>query len=261
MPCTPGERPASTLLWTEAQARPPPEPNPEAAMICAKPLHTQTPPAGLAARARRIQLLALALAAAAACGCDQPAGKCAGVVCVALDQCHTAGVCDTRTGACTNPTKPEGVACEDENPCTKNKSCRAGSCVGEPLCSSLTTVAATLQLHGSSCTRYQDAASGLTRTCFADGTRWESQPLADRQQVRLFGPGSATATLVGEFSRDKSVFRDGATDALLLSVSRLAANQIAIQCDEASVTLTSEQLAACAGAKGEVTRCSPGACP
>ena len=42
------------------------------------------------------------------------AGACTGanpVVCGALDDCHVAGTCDTQTGACSNPTKTEGVAC------------------------------------------------------------------------------------------------------------------------------------------------------
>jgi len=34
------------------------------------------------------------------------------VVCVAQDQCHTAGLCDPATG-CSNPEKANGALCDD----------------------------------------------------------------------------------------------------------------------------------------------------
>src|SRR5207247_1825777 len=49
------------------------------------------------------------------------AGRCTGtdpVVCKALDQCHAPGTCDSATGACSNPTRPDGITCDDANPCT-----------------------------------------------------------------------------------------------------------------------------------------------
>ncbi|RYZ10213.1 MAG: hypothetical protein EOO73_01155 [Myxococcales bacterium] len=61
------------------------------------------------------------------------AGKCAGtnaVTCTASDPCHSVGVCDTKTGACSSPSKPDGAACNDGNPCTQADSCQAGACVG-----------------------------------------------------------------------------------------------------------------------------------
>jgi len=60
-------------------------------------------------------------------------GSCTGgspVVCTALDQCHTAGVCNTSTGTCSNPNKANGTACNDENACTQTDTCQAGVCVG-----------------------------------------------------------------------------------------------------------------------------------
>lgn len=60
-------------------------------------------------------------------------GVCSGgspVVCVASDQCHDAGVCNPTTGACSNPAKPNGSACQDGNACTQTDTCQAGSCVG-----------------------------------------------------------------------------------------------------------------------------------
>jgi hypothetical protein len=64
------------------------------------------------------------------------AGVCTGgspKVCTASDQCHVAGVCNTGTGACSNPAAANGVACSDGNGCTLADSCQAGVCVsGSP---------------------------------------------------------------------------------------------------------------------------------
>ena len=56
-------------------------------------------------------------------------GKCGGgkaVTCKALDQCHVAGTCDSKTG-CSNPVGNLGMACKDQatDPC-----CKAGLCIG-----------------------------------------------------------------------------------------------------------------------------------
>jgi hypothetical protein len=52
------------------------------------------------------------------------------VVCAALDQCHAVGVCNTATGLCSNPAKPNGTVCNDANLCTKTDVCTAGVCGG-----------------------------------------------------------------------------------------------------------------------------------
>jgi uncharacterized repeat protein (TIGR01451 family) len=53
------------------------------------------------------------------------------VVCAASDQCHAVGSCDTVTGACSNPVKPGGTACDDGDFCTTIDACNAaGNCVG-----------------------------------------------------------------------------------------------------------------------------------
>jgi len=60
-------------------------------------------------------------------------GACAGsnpVVCTALDSCHDAGVCNTGTGVCSHPAKPNGTACSDGNACTLNEVCSGGICGG-----------------------------------------------------------------------------------------------------------------------------------
>src|SRR5205814_5146835 len=52
------------------------------------------------------------------------------VVCVALDQCHAAGICDPQSGECTSPTRPDGASCQDGDACTLADSCKNGACVG-----------------------------------------------------------------------------------------------------------------------------------
>ncbi|HEX4823484.1 MAG TPA: hypothetical protein VFV19_04195 [Candidatus Polarisedimenticolaceae bacterium] len=59
------------------------------------------------------------------------AGVCTGtnaVVCAVLDQCHDAGVCNPSTGACSNPAKPDGTACNDGSLCTTGDACIGGTC-------------------------------------------------------------------------------------------------------------------------------------
>src|SRR2546427_356476 len=49
-------------------------------------------------------------------------GICVGtnpVTCSAPDQCHVAGTCSPSTGACSNPAKANGSACNDGNACTQ----------------------------------------------------------------------------------------------------------------------------------------------
>ncbi len=70
------------------------------------------------------------------------AGICTGaspVACNALDQCHDMGVCDPATGACSNPAKLDGTACNDADACTPTDTCHAGVCTGSSpvVCSAL----------------------------------------------------------------------------------------------------------------------------
>lgn len=61
------------------------------------------------------------------------AGVCKGAmptICTASDQCHTAGFCDAISGACTNPIKGNGTACNDGDACTKKDTCQTGVCTG-----------------------------------------------------------------------------------------------------------------------------------
>ena len=64
-------------------------------------------------------------------------GACVGSspkTCTALDQCHIAGVCDTTTGACSNPAAPDGRTCNaDNDACTVTDICVSGICtMGTP---------------------------------------------------------------------------------------------------------------------------------
>jgi len=52
------------------------------------------------------------------------------VVCVASDQCHDVGTCDTQTGACSNPARSDGTACDDGNVCSSGDVCTSGACSG-----------------------------------------------------------------------------------------------------------------------------------
>jgi pimeloyl-ACP methyl ester carboxylesterase len=61
-------------------------------------------------------------------------GACVGsdpVVCTASDQCHDAGTCDTSTGVCSDPAKPDGTPCDDSNSCSSGETCSGGECVGD----------------------------------------------------------------------------------------------------------------------------------
>ena len=67
--------------------------------------------------------------------------NCVGVVCTAMDTCHTVGVCDVQTGICTNPVVTTMIPCDDNDPSTKDDVCNRaapGVCSGIALCSSIT---------------------------------------------------------------------------------------------------------------------------
>lgn len=61
-------------------------------------------------------------------------GTCVGgapLVCQALEECHAPGTCDPMSGACSaSIPKPNGVACDDGDSCTKTDTCQAGVCTG-----------------------------------------------------------------------------------------------------------------------------------
>ncbi len=54
------------------------------------------------------------------------------VVCEADSQCEV-GACDPATGTCAASPEADGVACDDEEPCTSDDACAAGTCAGAPI--------------------------------------------------------------------------------------------------------------------------------
>jgi hypothetical protein len=56
-------------------------------------------------------------------------GRIAPVTCVAKSQCHTVGVCNPATGACSEPLRPDDSLCNDGNPCSSGDRCLTGNCV------------------------------------------------------------------------------------------------------------------------------------
>ncbi len=93
-------------------------------------------------------------------------GTCTGgtpVTCIASDQCHTAGTCNSSTGLCSNPTVANGTACSDGNACTQADTCQSGTCTGTPV-----TCTASDQCHtAGTCSSSTGACSNPT---VANGT-------------------------------------------------------------------------------------------
>jgi immune inhibitor InhA-like protein len=89
---------------------------------------------------------------------------CAGVVCAAPDQCHTAGTCNPGTGVCSNPAKTNGTSCNDGNACTQADTCQAGACTG----ASPVTCTAADQCHGAG--TCNPGTGACSTPALADGT-------------------------------------------------------------------------------------------
>jgi hypothetical protein len=111
-------------------------------------------------------------------------GVCVGadpVVCVAQDQCHTAGVCDPATGQCSNPVVADGTACADGSACTRADACQAGVCVGgdQIVCT------AQDQCHAAGVC---DPATGqCSNPAVADGTPCDDASLCTRNDACVAG--------------------------------------------------------------------------
>ncbi|MEK7672412.1 MAG: hypothetical protein AAB373_00865, partial [Patescibacteria group bacterium] len=67
-------------------------------------------------------------------------------------------VCDTATGSCSNPAKPDNTICSDGNACTTVDKCSAGTCTGGAIDPCDDSIACTID----SC----DPSTG----CFSDGS-------------------------------------------------------------------------------------------
>eukprot|EP01060_Flectonema_neradi_P017523 TRINITY_DN243_c0_g2_i6.p1 TRINITY_DN243_c0_g2~~TRINITY_DN243_c0_g2_i6.p1 ORF type:complete len:2426 (+),score=729.35 TRINITY_DN243_c0_g2_i6:57-7280(+) len=72
-------------------------------------------------------------------GCCEGVDLCKDVNCdVAIDDCHTTGVCDINTGTCTTPMKPDNTTCDDGDVTTVDDVCNMGTCIGVDRCSKVT---------------------------------------------------------------------------------------------------------------------------
>ena len=117
------------------------------------------------------------------------AGVCSGgspVTCTAQDQCHSAGTCNTSTGACSNPTRPDGTACSDGNACTQTDFCVAGVCNG----SNPVTCTASDQCHSANCNPATGACANVAK---ADGTACNDGNSCTSTDVCVSGACSGTA--------------------------------------------------------------------
>jgi hypothetical protein len=91
--------------------------------------------------------------------------------CEPLDQCHTAGACDLDTGACSNPTAPDGATCDDGDASTSSDVCTSGVCAGST--SSCACPAGFTTLPDGHCVRSYDIDASLlinqNESCDATG--------------------------------------------------------------------------------------------
>jgi streptogramin lyase len=110
------------------------------------------------------------------------------VVCRASDQCHSAGVCNSATGVCSNPQKAEGTGCDDGNKCTQTDTCQAGVCTGT---SPVTCVASDACHVAGTCV---PATGACTNPPAADGTTCDDQNACTR------GDSCVAGTCVGSSS-------------------------------------------------------------
>jgi hypothetical protein len=82
-------------------------------------------------------------------------------LCVPIDACHDAGLCDEKTGLCTNPPKQPGEQCEPPNrdPLCYTGMCVQGRCEGVQICDD-----------SNPCTHNRCLPTGCEHPQVADGT-------------------------------------------------------------------------------------------
>lgn len=87
-----------------------------------------------------------------------------GASCPAPDACHTAGMCDPKTGACGLIAVPDGTPCSDGNACNGAETCQGGTCTPgtPPACGS----GSANPCQTASC----DPVDGCRTATIADGT-------------------------------------------------------------------------------------------
>lgn len=147
-------------------------------------------------------------------------GTCRGsnpVVCTALDQCHAPGTCDPASGACSNPSLPDGSLCNDHDQCTQLDVCSYGACRGsEPvvcptpaachdpgICNPATgTCSDPLSAPGTPCD--DGNACTVSDSCL-DGSCSQSQPYVCPEPPQCYEPGTCDPA-TGSCSYNPSYF-------------------------------------------------------
>ena len=93
--------------------------------------------------------------------CDPTTSKCVdpkcddALVCPPPDACHLIGVCEPATGMCAYADVPDGMPCDDANPCTDN-TCTAGVC------------GSVSKLDGTPCTKNDAPGLCIAGECLVD---------------------------------------------------------------------------------------------
>ncbi|HVN86324.1 MAG TPA: hypothetical protein VMW17_15935 [Candidatus Binatia bacterium] len=129
------------------------------------------------------------------------AGVCSGgdpVVCIALDQCHVAGTCNTGTGLCSNPTKTDNTACDDGNACTTDDTCHSGVCTGGTalVCDACQTCDSGSGCTGAVCTPIPPTATAVPATDTPVPATDTPVPATDTPVPATYTPAPATSTSI-----------------------------------------------------------------
>jgi RHS repeat-associated protein len=114
------------------------------------------------------------------CGGGQP------VVCTAPDSCHEPGHCVWWAPGCFEaPAKPNGTACNDNQVCTQNETCQAGSCLPPP---SPPPVVLNLPVENLGSLGPQSVALDINDFGVAVG--WSSPTISQNHASQSTGPGA-----------------------------------------------------------------------
>ncbi len=126
-------------------------------------------------------------------------GACVGrntVECVPMNACHYAGECDPASGECSDPVKPDGTGCNDNDLCTRSDTCQSGFCTGDDpvICSAVN------ECH------YVGACNPSTGVCSEpakpDGTGCDDENLCTREDLCYGGECTGTDPVVCPESTD-----------------------------------------------------------
>ncbi|MSQ82575.1 MAG: hypothetical protein EXR77_06610 [Myxococcales bacterium] len=159
--------------------------------------------------------------------CDGSSGKCAfavlasgscddGNLCTITDVCAkgscsgsakicddglvcTADACDTKAGGCATPPAADGTPCDDQNGCTENDACKAGTCKGEIAADAVTTLAGSADAGfangtGSSAKFAEPVALAVD----ASGTLYVCDAASGSARIRKVTAGGQVTTLAGQ---------------------------------------------------------------